>query len=105
MHQDDAEPPQSLVGWAMPVYEFKQHLAKLEPPQEYEFYTHNNQFSDFQKNSKVIADSHCNYGMAGCWQPAFDLNLTFVVHIKVPACERHSKRTIDQAKKRHLGHM
>ena len=86
-----------LVGPCL--YEFKQHIAKVEPPQEYEFYTHSNQFRDFQKNSKVIAGSHCNYGMAGCWQPAFDFNLTVAVHIKVPAFERHNKRTIDQQHK------
>jgi hypothetical protein len=87
------------------LYEFKQHLANLEPPQGYDYYTRNNQFREFQNKRKALADSHCNYGMVGCWQPAFDLKLTFVVHIKVPAFEKHSKWTIDEANRDMLGHM
>ena len=68
--------------------EFKQHLANLESPEEYEYYYHNSQLKEFQRKSKVLAESHCNYGMAGCRQPSFDLKRTFVVHIKVPAFEK-----------------
>ena len=77
--------------------EFKRHLASLEPPQHYDYNIHNHQFRAFQKTSKVMVDSHCNYGMFGCWQPAFDLKLAFVVHIKVPCFVPHSQLTIQQA--------
>ena len=41
--------------------------------------------------------SHINYGMYGCWQPALELGLVFVVHIRVPQFGAVNKR--DEAKR------
>ena len=64
------------------------------------WHRHQGYVKEYQKGSDVL--SHINYGMYGCWQPALELGLVFVVHIRVPqfgAVNKHdeAKRAVYQA--------
>ena len=71
---------------------------QLQEP--FDWHKHKGDFKEDQKGSDVL--SHINYGMYGCWQPALELGLVFVVHIRVPqfgAVNKHdeAKRAVYQA--------
>ena len=51
--------------------------------------TNKGYFNSYQRDSGV--PKHIVYGMFGCWQPAFEHQLVFVLHIKVPQFDSSTK--------------
>ena len=62
-----------------PIFaEFREQLA----PIRYVWADHKNQFEDFKKNHPLMNDHP--FGAFGTWQPVFELDQAFCVHIRVP---------------------
>ena len=70
--------PQVLVSGPC-LTAFNQQLQ--EP---FDWHTHKGDFNRFQRDSCVL--SHIIYGMFGCWQPALELGLVYVVRTRLPHC-------------------
>ena len=71
----------------------KAFKEQLQEP--FDWHKQKGDFKEYKKGSDVL--SHINFGTYGCWQPALELGLVFVVHIRVPQFRAVNKH--DEAKK------
>ena len=58
--------------------QFKEQIS----PTRYEYAEHKNRFEDFKKKHRLLNDHP--FGAFGTWQPVFELDQAFCVHIRVP---------------------
>ena len=73
---------------------------KKQLQEPFGWHRHKGDFKRYQRDSDVL--SNIKYGMFGSWQPALELGLVYVVHIRVPqfgSVTKHdeAKRAVYQA--------